>query len=342
MEGDSNGANDIIPAFSAMVRNIGFFLIPEFHLLDLAGALSAFHEVDSHHPGAYRLHVFSPKGGMVRSQEGLAVETAPAPVTAFHTLVIVGGRGPRLAASSVECVAMADALASRSYRIATVCTGAFLLAATGRLDGRRVTTHWRYSADFQRLHPSVKVDADCIYIGDGPYWTSGGITAGIDLAMALIEADLGSEIARKVARELVVHSRRLGGQAQFSESLRLEPETDRMRRAWAFARENLDQPLSVEQLAGVAALSPRQFGRAFRAETGTPPAKAVERLRVEAARTRLESGSETLECIAAAAGFSGTEQMRRAFLRMLGRSPQTIKREARARRTYREPQGQGA
>ena len=175
---------------------------------------------------------------------------------------------------------------------------------------------------------------DCIYIEDGPYWTSAGITAGIDLALAMIETDLGAESARVIARDLVVYNRRPGTQAQVSTVLSLEPATDRMRRAWAFAREHLHEPLPVERLAEAASLSPRQFGRAFRAETGQTPAKAVERLRVEAARARLEAGDEALETVAAAVGFSNAEQMRRAFLRLLGQAPQAMKREARARRRH--------
>jgi len=169
-----------------------------------------------------------------------------------------------------------------------------------------------------------------IYIAEGNVWTSAGGTAGIDLALALIEADHGIEISRSVARDLVVHHRRPGGQSQFSEMSQLEPESDRIRLALSFARQNLDKPLPLERLADAASLSPRQFGRAFRQETGETPARAVERLRVEAAHIRLRDGSEPVEQIAVAVGFSDPERMRRAFVKIHGMSPQSIRRMSRA------------
>jgi transcriptional regulator GlxA family with amidase domain len=204
-----------------------------------------------------------------------------------------------------------------------------VLAAAGLLDGRRATTHWRHAALLQRLYPKVRVESDRIFIDDGGLWTSAGITAGIDLALALIEADLGLEMARGVARDMVVYHRRAGGQAQFSTLLDLAPPSERMRRALAFAREHLHEPLGVERLADAACLSARQFGRTFLAETGQTPAKAVERLRAEAARLRVEAGREPLEAIAKAVGFADPERMRRAFLRVFGQPPQGLRRAAR-------------
>lgn len=224
----------------------------------------------------------------------------------------------------------ASVLASKARRIASVCTGAVLLAGTGLLDGRRATTHWRYARELQRRQPAVRVEPDMIYIAEGNVWTSAGGTAGIDLALALIEADHGIEISRSVARDLVVHHRRPGGQSQFSEMSQLEPESDRIRLALSFARQNLDKPLPLERLADAASLSPRQFGRAFRQETGETPARAVERLRVEAAHIRLRDGSEPVEQIAVAVGFSDPERMRRAFVKIHGMSPQSIRRMSRA------------
>ena len=204
--------------------------------------------------------------------------------------------------------------------------GRVLLAGAGLLDGRRATTHWSRARELQAGFPAVSVEADRIYVADGPVWTSAGVTAGIDLALALIEADHGVELARRVARELVVYHRRPGGQSQFSALSQMEPESDRMRLALAFAREHLSEPLPIERLAEAVRLSPRQFGRAFHKQTGQTPAKAIERLRVEAAHLRLQDGSEPVETIARAVGFRDPERMRRAFVARYGQPPQAIRR----------------
>jgi transcriptional regulator GlxA family with amidase domain len=192
-----------------------------------------------------------------------------------------------------------------------------------------VTTHWAFARELQTRFPKVKVDEDRIFIVDGTVWTSAGMTAGIDLALAMVEKDLGAEIARAVAKKMVVYHRRAGGQSQFSMLLELEPKSDRIQSALSYARRNLQTPLSVEQLAEVADLSPRQFSRAFRAETGQSPAKAVENLRVEAARLLMEQGQLPIDIVARETGFSDRERMRRAFLRAFGQPPQAIRRAAR-------------
>jgi transcriptional regulator GlxA family with amidase domain len=197
------------------------------------------------------------------------------------------------------------------------------------LDGRRVATHWFYALELQRRHPAVQVDSDRIFIIDGAIWTSAGMTAVIDLALAMVEEDLGREVSRSVARQLVVYHRRSGGQSQHSTLLELEPKSDRIQRALAFARQSLREDLSVERLAGVAGVSPRQFSRVFRAETGKSPAKVVEQLRVEAARLMIEDGDHGIEQVVRETGFANREQLRRAFLRTLGESPQAIRRAAR-------------
>ncbi|MDQ7770720.1 helix-turn-helix domain-containing protein, partial [Serratia nevei] len=218
----------------------------------------------------------------------------------------------------------------RARRIASVCTGAFILAACGLLDGKRATTHWYHAARLQQSYPRIRVDSNRIFIRDGDIWTSAGISAGIDLALALIEDDLGATLAAAVARQLVVYHRRPGGQSQYSLLLALNPSSDRMRAALSFAREHLHLPLSVADLADAACLSERQFGRLFRAETGQTPAKVIEQLRVEAARVRIEESAEPLEAIARSVGFSDPERMRRAFIRVFGLSPQAIRRLGRA------------
>jgi len=204
-----------------------------------------------------------------------------------------------------------------------------MLAEAGLLDGRRATTHWNRARELRAMFPKVRVEEDRIFIADGPIWTSAGMTAGIDLALALIEKDLGADVARAVARNLVVYHRRAGGQSQFSALLELEPKSDRVQKALDHARRNLKSTLSVQELAEVAALSPRQFSRAFRAETGQSPAKAVEHLRVDSARVLMEQASHSLDTIAAETGFGDRERMRRAFLRTLGQSPQTIRRNSK-------------
>jgi transcriptional regulator GlxA family with amidase domain len=313
-----------------MIRNIGFFIFPGFQLLDLTGPLVAFEMAGrSPQPGPYRLHIMSENGGLVASTAKVKISTVPIRNQRLDTLIVVGGQGAHILASAVNSLDAVRSLAARSQRLASVCSGAFILAAMGLLDGRRATTHWGVAAKFQRDFPKVKVDGDRIFIKDGSVWTSAGITAGIDLALALIEEDLGIDVSRAVAKELVVYHRRSGGQSQFSAMLELEPESDRIRRTLAFAKEHLSESLSVERLAEAACISPRQFSREFRAETGETPAKAIERLRTETARLRVEEGTEPIEDIAASAGFSDPERMRRAFLRRFGQPPQALRRTAR-------------
>jgi transcriptional regulator GlxA family with amidase domain len=320
--------NALIPYITPMHR-VGFFVCPGYWFLDLAGPLSAF-DAASFAAGEqlYTVSVLSEHGGLVRGSGGVSIDTQPYEGALLDTLIFVGGEMlPLLESYAVKA---ARALAANARRIASVCTGAFLLAGTGLLDGRRATTHWRYARELQRYRPAVRVECDLIYIAEGPIWTSAGVTAGIDLALALIEADHGIEVSRLVARDLVVHHRRPGGQSQFSEMSQMEPESDRIRRALSYARQNLGKPLPIERLAEAASLSLRQFGRAFRKETGETPARAVERLRVEAAQIRLRDSSEPVEQIASAVGFNDPERMRRAFVKIHGMSPQSIRRISRA------------
>nr|WP_256261651.1 helix-turn-helix domain-containing protein [Pseudomonas gingeri] len=311
-----------------IMHRVGFFVCRGHDPLDLAGPLSAFNQVATavgHTP--YELHVVSQPGGAILGNTGLVIETKPIGKGTFDTVIFVGGDIDPMQAS--ENIAAAKQLASNASRVASVCTGAFLLAETGLLDGLRATTHWRYAAQLQSRFPRTRVEGDSIYIADGRIWTSAGIAAGIDLALAMIERDMGPETARATARLLVVPYRRPGGQSQFSAMSQMEPESDRIRMALNFAREHLAEALPVERLADAARLSLRQFGRAFRRETGETPAKAVERLRVEAARLRLQDGSEPIEQIALAVGFTDPERMRRAFVKLHGHPPQSIRRESR-------------
>ena len=312
-----------------MARDIGFFVHPAFHILDLTGPVAVFEDSPGARPGPYRLRMLSVEGGLVSSSSGVRILTEPVGEPAFDTLVVVGGPGTLAAMESAPVLDFIRAAAAASRRVASICSGAGILAAAGLLDGRRATTHWRFAAHLRRLFPRVRVEEDRIFIQDGSLWTSAGVSAGIDLSLALVEEDLGLEASRARARDLVVYHRRPGGQSQFSTLLELEPPSDRIRQALTFAREHLHEPLKVEQLARAACLSPRQFTRAFLEETGQTPAKAVERLRAEAARIRLEEGSESIEQVADAVGFADPERMRRAFVRVFGHPPQAIRRLAR-------------
>jgi transcriptional regulator GlxA family with amidase domain len=309
---------------------IGFFVIPGFELLDLSGPLCAFEFAGRETDGAYTMSVASEKGGLIVNSCGFAVESERFTPGSYDTVIVAGGDPDQMCAAGEDALALLRSGAEMSRRAGSVCTGAFLLAATGLLDDRRATTHWRYAARLQALHPKVRVDADKIFIQDGRIWTSAGVTAGIDLALALIEDDLGLELSRSVARNLVVYHRRQGGQSQYSTLLDLDPPSDRIRRALAYAREHLHERLSVERLAEAASLSPRQFSRAFLADTGQTPGRAIDRLRAEAARPRVENGVEPLETIARSVGFADPERMRQSFIRNFGQAPQAVRRGARA------------
>jgi transcriptional regulator GlxA family with amidase domain len=263
------------------------------------------------------------------SGTGVKVMSQVAVSEAIDTFVIVGDMGVAEREVSPETIALIRAAAAGARRIASVCMGAFLLAGSGLLDGRRATTHWRFAAKLQAMYPALRVDGDRIFVNEDGVWTSAGMTAGIDMTLALIEEDLGRDVSRAVARMLLVYYRRPGGQMQYSSLLDLDPESDRIRRTLSFAREHLSEPLSVEQLAEVAHLSLRQFSRAFIAATGMSPAKAVERLRVEAARPMVEDSRETLEAIARAVGFADPERMRQSFVRVSGQPPRALRRAAR-------------
>ena len=313
---------------SAQPPIIGFYVFPGHALLDLAGPLTAFRLADHlGQPGRYETIVLSERGGLIPCQDGTDVMSVSTPPRPIDTFIVIGGPG-------VFDLKEPDFAAVRGYaktarRIASVCTGAFLLAGAGLLNGRRATTHWKEALRLAENFSSVQVEADRIYVQDGPIWSSAGITAGIDLALALIEEDCGAEMAQTIARYLVIPFRRRGGQSQYSEMLALDSTSDRIARTLVFAKAHLAEDLSVERLATIACLSPRQFSRAFHAETNETPATAVERLRAEAAKGRVEVGVEPLETIANSVGFNDQERMRRAFVRRFGKSPQILRREAR-------------
>lgn len=268
--------------------------------------------------------------GAARASAGLALQAKPLTANSgADTWLVAGNLTPRDVAPAPELIRLLSKVAVSARRVAGLCTGAFLLGDAGLLDGRRATTHWYWAEALQQRHPQAQIESDRIYIADGPIWTSAGMTAEIDLALALVEKDLGAKVARSVAHRLVMHQRRSGGQSQHSEMLKLAPKSDRIQQALEHARRNLSQALSVEELAEAASLSPRQFSRVFAAETGQSPAKAVERLRLEAARLMIEGSRHPLEVIAQETGFRDRRHMREAFLRGFGMPPQAVRREVR-------------
>lgn len=314
-----------------MSRKISLLVAPEFGLLDLSGPLCALTMARDFFGAPYAIDVVSADGGAVMGCSGVSVDTL-GPSTASHgdTIMVVGGPAAHREGHHPATCSMLRELAQTTRRMIGVCTGAFYLAEAGVLDGRRATTHWRFAALLQSRFPLLSVEMDRIFINDRDVWTSAGISAGIDVTLAMLEADCGTALSKSVARELVVYHRRPGGQSQFSAILDLEPESGRVRDALSFARDHLRENLSVERLADAACISSRQFARLFHRETGETPARAIERLRAETARPRVEEGIESIESIALDVGFGDIERMRRAFVKLFGQSPQAVRRIARA------------
>ena len=280
----------------------------------------------------YDVRVLSADGSSLRASGGLSIGTEAFDERVFDTVIVAGGDSILEQAPDAVLEYLRTSV-NTARRTASICSGAFVLAQAGLLEGKRATTHWAYVRQLQERFEGIHVEADRIYVIDGAIWTSAGMTAGIDLALAMVEKDHGADLARSVAQKLVMYHRRAGGQSQHSALLELEPKSDRIQTVLTYAREHLDQALSVEQLAEVARLSPRQFSRSFSAETGQSPAKAIENLRLEAARQMLERGRLTLDQIALETGFSDRRRMREAFLRAFGQPPQVIRRSARSAST---------
>ncbi|MBE7220473.1 MAG: GlxA family transcriptional regulator [Caulobacteraceae bacterium] len=310
-------------------RLVEMLAFPRVQLLDVTGPLQVFStandlvtEVGGEAP--YATRVVAAGGGAVTASSGLEISVAPLPPPArpLDTLIVAGGKGVHAAAEDAALVRWVGRRARTARRTASVCTGAMLLAATGLLDGRRVATHWSFCDELARRHPEVRVEGDPIFVRDGDYWTSAGVTAGIDLALALVEEDLGPQLALAVARYLVVFLKRPGGQAQFSETLSLQAGDDRFGALHRWMGSNLSRDLSLSLLAAQAGMSERSFSRRYHEATGQTPARAVERLRVEAARRLLAASRLPVKRIAGRCGFGSEETMRRSFLRVLSATPQ--------------------
>jgi transcriptional regulator GlxA family with amidase domain len=309
------------------MKTVALLLFPGFEILDLS--VIAVFELANMELGfeSYRQVQLSENGGPVPSYSGATVDSLRFRNAAFDTLLVLGSIPAPSSTPKMRSYLARAAQACR--RVGSICTGAFLLAEAGVLDGHTATTHWMKAQELQRRHPDVKVQPDRIFTNDRGVWTSAGMTACIDMALALVEEDHGADVAKAVAKQLVVYHRRTSGQSQFSALLELEPRSDRMHQALSFARVNLHKDLSVEVLADAAHLSSRQLSRIFKAETGQSPAQAVEKLRVDAARSLVDAGKLSLKVIARETGFGDTERMRRAFVRTLGQAPQALRRVAR-------------
>jgi transcriptional regulator GlxA family with amidase domain len=309
------------------VRRVVFAVFPDFQVLDLTGPHEVFAQANRLLPAGdgYRLETVAAVAGPVRSSGGLLVEATGGTAGCtgrLDTLVVVGGPGTGRAYQDAAFTGWLAAAARRSRRVASVCSGAFLLARAGLLAGRRAVTHWGACDRLAALHPEVTVEPDPIFVRDGEVWTSAGVTAGIDLALAMVEDDRGAGTARAIARQLVMFVQRPGGQVQFSAQLAAQrPARGPVREVQGWLADHLDGDLSVPVLAGRAGMSERNFTRVFAAETGRTPGAYVESARVEAARRLLETTAGTVESIARRCGFGTAETLHRSFKRTVGVTP---------------------
>ncbi len=300
--------------------------------IDLAGPADAFaiaNEAESDPKPSYEVLIIASSSQPFVSGSGLifkpqrTFKTAPS----LDTLIIPGGSALLKPAINRSVSAFIRARVGSTRRIASVCTGIYGLAATGLLAGRKVTTHWHHAHNVARRFPDLKVNDNAIFIKDGQFYTSGGATAGIDLALSLIEEDYGQQVSLGVARELVVYLKRSGGQEQYSEPLQFQTESvSRFSELATWLHSHLNNDLSVETLAGRACLCPRHFSRRFKTEVGTSPADFVERLRLDEARRRLSAGDNSIENVGMSVGFKSVDAFRRAFERRLGVSPGDYRR----------------
>ncbi|HUC66228.1 MAG TPA: GlxA family transcriptional regulator [Stellaceae bacterium] len=311
------------------IRSVEVLVYPAVQMLDVTGPLQVFASTnalveDSGGTAPYVLRVVAPGGKGVTASAGLGLsaEALPPREVALDTLIIAGGPGVDAAAQDPALLDWVRARSRQARRVASVCTGAFLLAASGVLDGKQAVTHWSYCAELARRFPAVRVEPDPIYVRDGTIWTSAGVTAGIDLALALVQEDLGRTAALAVARYLVVFLKRPGGQAQFSAALALQAADDKFGALHEWINAHLTDDLSLAALAHHAGMSERSFSRHYAAATGLTPLRAIERLRVEAARRLLSESRLPVKRIARRCGFGSEETMRRSFQRLLAATPQ--------------------
>lgn len=324
-----------------VIRRVAMVAFPDVQILDVVGPLAVFGDVSRwmrdrgmHAASHYEVQVLAARPGPFRTSCGVQLVADRAWSDArgpYDTVLVAGGKGVTVAAADPTLLAWLQRTAPRVRRFGSVCTGTFALAAAGLLRGRRVSTHWGSAARLQRQYPDITVDADPIFVKDGNVYTSAGVTAGMDLALALVEEDCGRDVALAIARALVLFLRRPGGQSQFSAQLSVQAaDREPLRELQAWVMDHLDADCSVPKLAKRVAMSPRNFARVFTGEVGVTPARFVETVRVEAARRRLEESTDTVEQIAARCGFGSAEGMRKAFLRTVRVAPSAYRSRFRA------------
>lgn len=310
---------------TAPTLDIGFLVYDGVQALDFIGPLEAFHEAsNATSQGGYRLHTASLDGRPIRSETGLTFvpDGALADMPRVHTLVIPGGEGARHRPCPPDLIAELRRRAGQAERVVSICTGAFLVAEAGLAAGKRMTTHWRHGLQLAALHPDIRVEVNQLHLADGALYSSAGVLAGVDLALALIEEDLGEAVASTVARSLVVYLRRSGGQTQFSDPLRAQGRTaHRFAALEDWLRENLSDIPDVETLASRAGYSPRHFRRVLQREVNATPGQFVEDVKLDVARNLLAAGSGSIKQVATATGFRSADVFRRAFRRRFMLSP---------------------
>jgi transcriptional regulator GlxA family with amidase domain len=326
-----------------MACRIVFVLFPGFQQLDLAGPMAVFEVARLQRPGSYVWRLAASAAGFVNSSAGVAwpAQSLPRRCSDVDLVMVIGGDGVDAACRDPKLVRWLQGASQTGARITSICSGSLLLAAAGLLDHRTATTHWSRSRQFATEFPAVGLQPDRIFVREPAtrtgsvrlpeLWTSAGMTAGIDLCLALVAHDCGEDVALEAARQLVVERRRPGGQSQFSPLLDLQRPEGRFGELIEDVRQNLKLDHRVEALAARACMSPRHFARCFHAETGATPAHVIERLRVEAARAALEGGLPSVQRIAEDCGFGSTERMRRSFQRLLGRPPAAFRKVGKAR-----------
>jgi transcriptional regulator GlxA family with amidase domain len=324
-------------------RHIIFVAFPDVQVLDVTGPLEVFGraarllvERGLRRDLAYSVEIVAASAGPIQTSSGIKIVADRRfrdVRNAVDTLLVAGGRGARVAAQDSALCRWLARMAPRVRRLGSVCTGTFVLAAAGLLDGKRATTHWAWCDTLGKSHPRIRVESDPIFVRDGHIYTSAGVTAGMDLALAMVEEDFGRHVALDVARQLVMFLQRPGGQSQFSSQLAIQAaDHEPLRELVEWIADHLADDLSVGALAERIAMSPRHFARVFTAELNMTPARFVEVRRVEAARRRLEESSDGVERVAATCGFGGAEVMRRAFLRTVRVSPSDYRSRFRSSR----------
>lgn len=302
--------------------NVGMLIYDDVQALDVVGPLDVFASANERSPGTYRLFTVSPDGKPVRAENGLrltpdfSIRSAPE----MDTLLIAGGAGSRVIDADRDVLDWIVSRTGETRRVVSICTGVYILAATGLLDGRKATTHWEYAADVKRRYPDIALEEDRLFVRDGKFHTSGGLTAGMDLALSLVEEDRGASAALAVARNLVMYMKRPGNQAQFSRPLQAQGG-GRLAQVVEWMLDHLHEDITVERLADVSAMSERNFRRVFRETFDVPPTRFLERLRLEQACVLLTSGTDSVERIARATGFASADALRRAFRVRYGASP---------------------